>query len=108
MEGEPRPLSRLEQLEEAIANSAASIELEFSRTANSWLSCFGSRVFVVETLLSSPKVEELLPVEKYQEALSKLELVKERLYQLKQIYPDKETVPPEEVKEELLQSLEII
>lgn len=108
MEKESEPKTRLEDLQEAIANSPAAIESEFNRTANSWLACFGSRVFIVETYLSSQKTEELLPPEKYQEALSRLEQLKQRLYELKQQYPEKETTPPNEIKEELLEALDIL
>ena len=108
MEHEPNQRNRLEELQEAITNSAPAIESEFNRTANDWLSCFGSRVFVIETYLSSKKVEELLTPEKYREVLSKLETLKNRLHALKEQYPNKETVPPEDIKQELLDSLDVL
>src|SRR3989344_5336884 len=108
MENEPIPKTRLEQLQEAIVNSAFAIESEFDRTANDWLSCFGSRVFVIETYLSSNRVRELLASEKYQEALSRLERLKERLHELRERYPEKEPVPPDEIKQELLDALDIL
>jgi hypothetical protein len=107
MENEPKPINRLEELQELIARAAPLIEAEFSRTANSWLNCFGSKVFQVETYLSSPKVEELLSQEAYQRALSNAEALKERLHELKEQYPDKATVPPDEIKQELLQALDV-
>jgi hypothetical protein len=108
MEEEPKPKTRLEELQEAIVGSASSVESEFNRTANNWLSCFGSSVFVVETYLSSKKVEELLPPEKYQIAISRIEKLKERLSELQEQYPDKETVPPDEIKQELLDGLDVL
>ena len=107
MEKEPKPATRLEEAQEAIANSASAIESEFSRTANDWLSCFGSRAFIVETYLSSPKVEKLLSSEDYQSALGRMEKLKERLSGLREQYPNKETVPPENIKQELLGILNI-
>lgn len=100
--------SRLELLRETIAGAARRIEEEFSRTENSWPACFGSSVFVVETYLFSPKVEASLSPEQYQLALKRLEDLKERLYELKQQYPEKETMPPEDVKKELLFELDVL
>lgn len=90
--------NRLEQLREAISNAQWSIEEEFSRTANPWLSCFGSSVFVVETYLSSPKVKALLSPEQYTLAEERMEKLKEKLYELKGQYPDKENIPPDDIK----------
>jgi hypothetical protein len=100
--------NRLEQLRGVIANAGAAIEEEFGRTANDWLSCFGSCVFRVDIYLYSRKVQELLPPEKYEEALSKLERLKEKLYELKKQYPDKETVPPDDIKRGLLKELNVL
>ncbi|MEK7583619.1 MAG: hypothetical protein AAB490_00090 [Patescibacteria group bacterium] len=108
MEHEPLPKSRLDQLQEAIANAASAIEAEFDRTTNDWLSCFGSMVFVVDMYLSMEKVQELLSPEKHQEALSRLEKLKEHLHELRKRYPEKETVPPDEIKQELLDSLDVL
>lgn len=100
--------NRLEQLREAIKNAPQSIEEEFSRTANPWLSCFGSSIFVVETYLSSPKIKELLSLEKYEQADKRIEGLKERVYGLKELYPDKQTIVPEDIKQELLDRLDIL
>jgi hypothetical protein len=40
--------------------------------------------------------------------MSRLERLKERHYELKQIYPDKETVPPDDIKHELLEMLDVL
>jgi len=108
MENELKPKTRFAELQETIANSAFAIESEFDKTANDWLSCFGSRVFVIETYLSSKKVEELLLPEKHQKALSKLEALKEQLRTLKKRYPSKDTIPPEDIKQDLLNDLDVL
>jgi quinol monooxygenase YgiN len=99
--------TRLEELQEKIASAPGRIESEFARTGNSWLACFGSSVFVIETYLSSPKLERLLSPEQYQRAAQKLEELKDQLYRLKQQYPDRATMPPDDVKNELLRKLDI-
>ena len=62
----------------------------------------------METYLSSPKVKELLSQEKYQSALEKIAALKERLHELKELYPEKSTVPTDEVKKELLDALDVL
>jgi len=110
MEGELNPEAKtaVEELREAIANSAQAIDREFRRSANDWLSCFGSRIFIVETYLNGKEVEDSLSAETYQRALSRLEELKEKLFELKKQYPEKEAVPPDEIKSELLKSLDVL
>ncbi|OGY91709.1 MAG: hypothetical protein A3B31_02225 [Candidatus Komeilibacteria bacterium RIFCSPLOWO2_01_FULL_53_11] len=108
MENEPQPKTGLDQLQEAIANASSAIEAEFDRTTNDWLSCFGSMVFVVDMYLSMEKVQELLAPDKYQEALSRLKQLKERLRELREQYPEKTTIPPDEIKQELLDALDVL
>jgi hypothetical protein len=108
MEKEPREQTQLEMLQEAIAESRGAIEAEFERTANDWLSCFGSRVFQVEAYLGLRKVKASFSPENYQKALVRMETLKERLHELKDQYPDKATVPPDEIKEELLADLNVV
>ena len=69
---DPKPKTRLEQLQEVIQNAPQGIEAEFERTPNDWLSCFGSKIFVIETFLQSPKVQELIGEHKYRIATIKL------------------------------------
>ena len=99
--------SRLDELKDLIADAPARIESEFSRTANDWLSCFGSSIFQIEAYLVSPKVRMLLDPDECDLAEKRLEELKEQLHELKEKYPDKETVPPEEIKQELLGKLDI-
>lgn len=106
--GHKQEKTRLEELREKIVSAPSRIEDEFARTKNSWLNCFGSSVFVVETYLFSPKLKALLTPEAYNLALQRIEELKERLHELKQQYPDKETIPPDDTKTELLQKLNVI
>lgn len=105
---QPAEGSRLDQLREAILKAPQELEEEFARTANPWLSCFRSSIFVVETYLSSPKVEALLSPEAYRRALQQMEELKGQVQALEELYPDKATVPPEEVKRELLSKLDVL
>lgn len=100
--------TRREEVADAILRSPEEIEEEFQRTANSWLACFGSRVFIVETLLFGQKVENELGEEQYREVQKKLEALKQKLYSLKEKYPEKSTVPPDTTKQELLNMLDVL
>ena len=102
------PKTRVEEITNAILNSTKHIEEEFQKTANSWLECFGSRIFVIETLLYGKRSETELGAEKYNVAIKKLEALKEKHYDLKQQYPDKNTIPPDEIKQELLTMLNVL
>jgi hypothetical protein len=108
MENDPKPKNELEELQEFIAHSAVAVETEFNRTANSWLACFGSRIFVIETIIHGQVFKKLLPAEKCTEARFRLEKLKEKLLKLKEQYPDKETILPDVVKKELLKELDIL
>ena len=108
MDNEQNSENRLEELQGVIKNARQGIEAEFARSPNNWLSCFGSKVFVVETHLNSPKLQELVSSEKFQAAVIKLEQLKEKLFELQQQYPDRETMPPDEIKEELLSELDVL
>ena len=103
-----RTKTRIEEVKDAILGSLEQIEKEFQGTANSWLACFGSRVFVIEIYLYGKKAESELGAERYNAVQEKLEILKQKLYDLKQQYPDKSTTPPDEVKEELLEMLDVL
>lgn len=100
--------NRLEELKEAINNAPQRIEDEFKRTVNPWLSCFKSSIFVVETYFDSQKIKELLLTDDYSEAKERLEKLKERVFQLEEKYPIKNSLPPEEIRQELLNKLNIL
>lgn len=106
-ETENQPQTRIDEVKEVIANSPTRIEEEFQRTANSWMECVGTRVFVIETYFASKKAEEELGSEKYASIINKIEALKNKLLELKQLYPDK-TVPPDEVKQEIIQMLDVV
>lgn len=108
MEGEPNELSPVEKLKELAATAREAIEAEFARTKNSWLACFGSRLFVIETWLDLRSTREMIPAEQYSAAQQKLEELKTRLFDLKERFPEKENVPPEEIKHELITALDIL
>lgn len=100
--------NRLDHLRGIIQNAQRSIAGEFARTVNSWLECFGSCVFQVETYLASSKVRVVLSPEKYTIAEKRLEDLKEKLHHLKEQYPNKQPVPPENIQQELLAELDIL
>lgn len=104
----PPEENRLEQLQEAIRNSRTAIEGEFAKTANDWVSCFGTRVFIIETYLASPKCRALLSPDAYKEAENRLEQLKQRIHELHEKYQSKEQQPPDDIKKELLSSLETL
>ncbi|MBI2065045.1 MAG: hypothetical protein HYT62_03280 [Candidatus Yanofskybacteria bacterium] len=91
-----------------IANAPTEVEAEFSRTANTWLECFGSRIFQIETYLDMNSTRTDLSEEQYGQAEAKLAELKELHAQFKQQYPDRDTIPPEEVKQELFRKLDIL
>jgi len=103
-----KQLSRVEEARGVIQRAAQHIEDEFARSNNSWLECFGSSIFALETYLDSDKVEAEVGTEAYTEIKKKLNDLKERHYELKQAYPDKKTVPPDDIKNELLVKLNIL
>jgi hypothetical protein len=100
--------TRVEEVRDVILRSPAQIEEEFQRTANSWLACFRSSVFVIETYLFGKKAEDELGTKKFNTIQKKLEILKQRIYDLEQQYPDKNTTPPDEIKRELLDMLNIL
>ena len=101
-----KPKSILEEIQEIIDKSPEKIEEEFKRTTNTWLDCFISRLFPIETYLSLRNAKaEVGSDEKYQDISIRLEDLKEKVADLKEQYPDKNTIPPEEAKKELFENL---
>jgi len=100
-------ISRLTELKQLIKNAPARIEAEFKRTANDWLSCFGTTIFQIETYLTSPKLQNELGAEKYRTSLEKIEKLKNQLLALKEQFPNKLPGPPDNIKKELLKQLNI-
>jgi hypothetical protein len=102
------PKTRIELVRDVISGAKDSIEREFSRTANSWFSCAGSVVFQLECYISSPKAKIECGDEAHDKIMARLELLKQRLTELKGQYPEKDPVPPEEIKEEILSQINIL
>lgn len=100
-------LSRVEEAKRVIREAPINIENEFNRTANSWLACLGSVIFALETYLDSDKVKSEVGEQEYGRIMKNLEGLKEKHYDLKQEYPDKETIPPEEIRQELLDMINV-
>jgi len=100
--------TRIQEARDAILKSSERIDDEFKRTENSWLACFGSSVFVIETHLFGKKAEDELGIEKYNLVQNRLEALKQKLYDLKQQYPDKNADPSNEIKKNLLEMLDVL
>ena len=100
--------SRVDMAKDAISSGAEGIKAEFQRTKNSWLACFGGRLDAIETYLSSEKAKNEFETEEYNAVQEKLETLKRRVNNLKQQYPNRNTVPPDEIKQELLDMLDVL
>ena len=103
-----QPESRVAAARRTIAESPNAIENEFRRTKNTWPECFGSRVFPIETYLNSDKVKTELGEEKYTIILARLAELKQRLYEMKEQYPNKDVPPPEDEKKRMLEQLDVL
>lgn len=106
-----KALERINMAQKAINNASERTEAEFNKTANTWLECFSSSIFVVETAIvaldEAKKIKAVLGEDKVDAMIKKLESLKERHKQFVQLYPDKDTIPPENVKQELFKLLNI-
>jgi len=100
-------LSYVDEAKRVITTASDRIEEEFEKTKNTWMDCFGSSIFVVETYLGSNKgITEL--GNKFTKINQNLEKLKERYFELKKLYPDKNNIPPDEIKQELLSILNVL
>jgi hypothetical protein len=103
-----KQLSRVEEARGVIARAPQGIENEFVRTKNSWLECFGSSIFALETFLDCDKVKAEIGDEQFRSIIQKIADLKDRHSKLKQLYPNKATIPPDEIKQELLKKLNVL
>ncbi|MCX6778953.1 MAG: hypothetical protein NTU97_01860 [Candidatus Magasanikbacteria bacterium] len=103
----PPEVSRVGEMRAIIQGARESVTGEFARTPNDWLSCFGSKIFQIECYLDSSRTAAELG-DKVFAAQSKMEVLKKRLRELKVIYPTKDTIPPDEIKEELFRGLDVL
>lgn len=98
-----------EEIENIINQSPETVEAEFLRTANTWLDCFIDRLFPIETYLNMKSAPaDIGTSEQHQDILNRLEELKERVTVLKEQYPNQDTIPPDDIKEELFNSLKNI
>lgn len=105
---EQSPKTRVAEATDAIVKSPEQIENEFLRTANSWLACFGTRVFVIETYLDGKQAATELGSERYHVVQERIEALKEKLHDLREQYPEKDPSPPDAIKQELLAMLDVL
>lgn len=105
MEEPRKEFSALVQIHKVIDGASKAIPDEFKKTDNSWMACFGSRVFQLEMWLSMARGE--ITVQDYDLYQSRLDELKTDLEKLKQKFPEKNTIPDLELQEELLKRLNI-
>ena len=101
-------LSRIEEAQGVIKRAPQRIEEEFSRSQNSWLECFGSSIFAIETYLDSDKVKAEIGEEKFKNVLQKLDDLKVKHAKFKEVYPNRSTIPPVEIRQELIEELNVL
>lgn len=97
----------LNLMKEVISQSATGIEEEFTRTANSWVACFVGNLDPLDMYLSLAKKRGQISQEEYERLNQKIENLKSKAFLLREQYPDKETIPPDTVKQELLKEFDI-
>jgi hypothetical protein len=106
-EGEPKE-NFIETLKnEVISDLSESIEAEFKRSANPWLVCFKGHLDPLQTYLSLAKRKEQISEHEYERLDSKIEDLKLKVIELIKKYPNKEDIPPDEIKKELLEEYNI-
>lgn len=99
--------SDLEVLKGYISNSKEEIENEYNSTTNSWIRCFGTMMAAIGVFLALDSVKEGLSKEELNEAKRKQKLLAEKFNELNPLYPTHESVVPDEIKEELIASLDV-
>lgn len=98
----------LEIIQYEIDNARALIDAEFERsTGNSWLVCVNTRLTVLFGQVEFAKEDGLISEEQEQEMQSKLKAILTRNRELMAQYRGQKDVP-EEVKKELISSLDIL
>lgn len=99
----------VEEIKKAISRAPTSIEEEFNKqNGNSWLACFTSSIFQIECYLSTRGALSELGAERHKVVDQKLESLKKRCWDLKKLYPDRDTIPPNDIKKELFILLDIM
>ncbi len=100
--------SIIDMIQEVIINAPISVEKEFSESGNPWLSCFKSIIFQCELYLGVKRVVNELGEKKYNLVMEKIKNLKQRVHDLEDQYPEKENIPPDEIKKELFEMLNIL
>lgn len=104
---QPEGENFVEIMREIVAKSRSGIKEEFSRTANSWLACFAGHLDALDAYLSLADNKGQFSSEEYKKLSGKIEKLKEQVHSLRPLYPDKNTIPPEALQEELLKAFDI-
>jgi len=102
----PKKETRRESIARIIQGAAEKVEREFADSANDWLSCFGSKIFQIETYLFGAEAE--FGPDETEVIKDRLDKLTERLMELKKLYHSKTDIPPEEIKQELFRKLNIL
>ncbi|HBV00894.1 MAG TPA: hypothetical protein DEF00_00675 [Candidatus Taylorbacteria bacterium] len=92
------------ELKKVAENARDRVKQEFSRSQNTWLDCFINDLSVllqiIDTKLLPPQLEEI--------AKRRYTALLEKVLELKEEYPTRETIPPVSVQDELFSALRII
>lgn len=100
----------LEYLREFIQSAPARVETEYDKpTTNSWVACFITLLQVVkgQMLMHRDELQRILSREVYQSAMEKFKTLEKRVVKLQEQYPKRKIDPPEEVKRELFNQVDI-
>jgi hypothetical protein len=100
-----QPRTRIDEAKNLIVRFSESIEEEFQRAGNSWFACFRGHLDPIDIYLFGEKAEKELGAEKYDKVQKVLEALKQKVSDLKQEYPDRNTIPPDDIKKDLLDTL---
>ena len=103
----PKIPNMLEELKDAIRKAPKGIEAEFLRSPNSWPACFAGHLDVIDVYISLSNKKGLITLEEYKSLNSRVEELKKEIYLLKEQYPEKNTILPENIKKDLLKKLDI-
>ena len=105
---EKQEKTNLENIKEAIANSPQKIQDEFERSENDWFACYRSRLSVIRMYLHFIKEEGSLPEDECEALEKRLEDLKAKVIEFEKSHSrEKEPQPTEEIRQELLDGLDI-
>ena len=107
LEQESKKENYLQLIKELISIFPGEVEQEFSRTPNSWMSCYAGNLDAIETYLNLAFKKKELPKNKYEELQDKMEALKLKIHPLRNKYCEKDSKMPDEIKNDLLKSVGI-